>query len=83
MVAIESIVDEGETCYPVAVFQFAIALNVVLTAGKVPHEVAPIHEVDLIREEELQVCPLRGHLAWISIAFVVGKGNVLVLQVVT
>ena len=41
--------------------EFAIALYVVLTASKVPHEVAPIHEVTLIREEELQVLEHRRH----------------------
>ncbi|CUQ49199.1 Uncharacterised protein [Segatella copri] len=35
-----------------------IALNVVLTAGKVPHEVAPVHEVALVREEEADVVKL-------------------------
>ena len=39
-------------------FWFAIALNVVLTSGKVPHEVAPVHEVALIGEEEADVVNL-------------------------
>ena len=34
---------------------FSIALDVVLSACEVPQEVAPIHEIALVREEELQV----------------------------
>ena len=40
----------------------AVALDVVLAAYKVPHEVAPVHEVDLIVDEELDVVPLCGYL---------------------
>ena len=43
-------------------FEFALSLYIVLTAAEVPHEVAPIHEITLIGEEEAQVLPLRGHL---------------------
>ena len=32
-----------------------VALYIVLTTGKVPHEIAPVHVVELISEEELQV----------------------------
>ena len=42
--------------------EFALSLNIVLPAAEVPHEVAPIHEITLIREEEAQVLPLRRHL---------------------
>ena len=42
--------------------QLTVALDIVLTAGEVPHEIAPIHEVDLIGEEEADVLQLRGHL---------------------
>ena len=52
------IVDEGNAANPVAVFPFAISLQVVLPSCKVPHEVAPIHEVDLIAEEEAEVLEL-------------------------
>ena len=58
LIAIHGIVDEGDTSEPVSVFLLAIALKTVLTAGKVPHEVAPIHEVNLIGHEEIQVGPL-------------------------
>ena len=63
LIAVEGIVDERNTGDPLAVFEFAVALNVVLTAGKVPHEVAPVHEVHLVGEEEAEVVPLRGHFA--------------------
>ena len=59
LVAQSCIIDEGDTRDPVAVLQFAIALDVVLTSGKVPHEVAPVHEVALIAEEEENVLQLR------------------------
>ena len=42
------VVDEGDTREPVAVLEFAITLDVVLTARKVPHEVSPVHEVALV-----------------------------------
>ena len=38
--------------------RFAVALYVVLTACEVPHEVAPVHEIALIRQEETEVVPL-------------------------
>ena len=37
-------------------------MQVVLASGKVPHEVAPVHPVELVGEEELDVFPLRGHV---------------------
>ena len=42
--------------------QFAITLNVILTSGEVPHEIAPVHEVTLIRKEEPDVLELARHL---------------------
>ena len=51
----QNFVDKRNTGNPVPIQHLAITLNVVLTAGEVPHEVAPIHEIQLIREEELQV----------------------------
>ena len=62
LVAQHCIVDEWDTCDPVALFQFAIALKVILTSCKVPHEVAPVHEVTLVREEESDVLPLCRHI---------------------
>ena len=43
-------------------FKFTLSLHIVLTPAEVPHEVAPIHEIALIGQEETQVLPLRGHL---------------------
>ena len=42
--------------------QFSISLNVILTAGKVPHEVTPVHEVTLIRQEEADILNEGRHL---------------------
>ena len=49
------VVDKRYTAYPVALRDVAVALQVILTAHKVPHEVAPVHEVDLIAKEEPEV----------------------------
>ena len=58
MVAKTPVVKPVETGYPVAVLEFTIALKVVLTTCKVPHEISPIHEVALIGEEEADVLQL-------------------------
>ena len=34
---------------------FAVALNIVLTTAKVPHEIAEVHKIQLIFEEKFQV----------------------------
>ena len=41
--------------------RFAMTLYVVLASAEVPHEVTPVHEVALIRQEEAQVVYLRRH----------------------
>ena len=48
LVAETQVVKERYSRNPVSVLQLSIALQVVLTTGKVPHEVAPVHEVALI-----------------------------------
>ena len=58
LVAHQQIVDKWDSGDPVTVFYFSAALNVVLPSGKVPHKVAPVHEVELVGEEELDVFPL-------------------------
>ena len=55
------IIDKGNTRQPVAVHQVAVSLNVVLTTGEVPEEIAPVHPVTLVVDKELQVFPLRRH----------------------
>ena len=40
---------------------FSAALQVVLASGEIPHEVAPVHPVELVGEEEFDVFPLRRH----------------------
>ena len=62
LVAQSGIVDEWDAGQPVAVLQFAVALHVVLSSGKVPQEVAPVHPVALIGKEEAQILPLCGNL---------------------
>ena len=62
LVAQTPIVQPIPAAEPVAMLQFTIALQVVLTSGKVPHEVAPVHEVALIADEEAQVLQLRRNL---------------------
>ena len=49
------LVDKRNTGDPVTVQHFAISLDIVLTAGEVPHEVAPVHKVQLVGEEITQV----------------------------
>ena len=48
------IVDEGYARNPVAVVDLAVALDVVLTTGEIPHEIAPVHVVELVDEEEAE-----------------------------
>ena len=62
LVAQARVVDKRYAGNPVAMLQLAVALDVVLPTGEVPHEVAPVHEVALVREEELYVVYLRRHL---------------------
>ena len=60
LVAESCVVDEVDAAEPVAVGQLALAFDVVLTAHKVPHEIAPIHPVALVVDEELHVLPEGG-----------------------
>ena len=58
LIAHQQVVDKRDSGDPVAVFYFSAALDIVLSSGKVPHEVAPVHEVELVGEEEFDVFPL-------------------------
>ena len=62
LVAQTKVIKEGDTGNPVAMFPFAMSLNVILTAGKIPHKIAPVHEIDLIAQEETYVLKHGGHL---------------------
>ena len=62
LVAIKEVVDDGKSGKVVAIFFLTEALHAILTAGKVPQEITPIHEVKLIGREETEVAPLRWHL---------------------
>ena len=61
LVAEEVVVDERETGEDIAFLTLAIALYVVLTAYEVPEEVAPVHIVALVGDEELHVVPEAGN----------------------
>ena len=58
LVTIHQVINERDACNPVAVLCLSITLNVVLSATEIPHKVAPVHKVALIREEEAYVVPL-------------------------
>ena len=60
LVSNQLLVDEVESRYPIAVFNLSISLNVVLPSDEVPKEIAPLHVVDLIVEEEGKVLSHRG-----------------------
>ena len=49
------LVDCLDTGNPVTVHHFTISLDIILTAGEVPHKVTPVHEVQLIGKEVTQV----------------------------
>ena len=62
LIAYQQVVDERNTGNPVTMFYFATALDVVLPSGKVPHKVSPVHEIQLIGKEELDILPLGRHI---------------------
>ena len=62
LVTYKILVDEGNACNPVTMLYFSLALDVVLTSCEVPHEIAPVHVVQLIDKEELDVIPLGRNL---------------------
>ena len=55
LVSHQELVDEVEARNPIAVLNLTIAADVVLTSHEVPEEVAPVHEVHLVIEEEGKV----------------------------
>ena len=61
LIANQNIINKGYTGNPVAMFQFTVALNIVLPAAEIPHEIAPVHEVDLIIEEKAKILTKGGH----------------------
>ncbi len=62
LITYQQVVDKRNPRNPVAMFYFSGALYVVLPSGKVPHKVTPVHEVQLVGEEELDILPLGGHI---------------------
>ncbi len=59
LVAEPPLVEEADAALPVAGEHFSRcrAVDVVLPAGEVPHEIPPVHPVELVVEEERQVGP--------------------------
>ncbi len=55
LVAKAGVVNQRNPRNPVAKMRLAVALYVVLSSGKIPHEVAPVHMVELVVEEIPQV----------------------------
>ena len=62
LITYQQVVDKRNTGDPVAVFNFSATLYVVLPSGKVPHEITPVHEVQLVGEEEFDIFPLVRHV---------------------
>ena len=58
LVAYKYVIYERDTGDPVAVFYLPATLYVILPSGKVPHEITPVHEVQLVGEEEFDIFPL-------------------------
>ena len=81
LIAQSGVVYEGNATNPVAMLSFAVTLNVVLSSCKVPHEVAPVHEVALVADEEAQVVPLAWHVHHDVLATAV-EGHVVARRVV-
>ena len=61
LVAQPEIVDELDAALPVAVEEVARGgrMDLVLAAGEIPHEIAPVHPVQLVVEEVVEVVPHR------------------------
>ena len=51
----QSLIDKRNTGYPVTIRNLAVTLYIVLPSGEVPHEITPIHEIQLISEEITQI----------------------------
>ena len=60
LVAIDDVINGGDTGYPVAIAQIGNieSLVVILLAGEIPHEIAEVHEVNLVGSKERQVITL-------------------------
>jgi hypothetical protein len=60
------VIDDRNSGNPVAGCNATVARYVVLPSGEVPHEIPPIHIIDLVIKEELNILPQRGHLVHIG-----------------
>ena len=55
LIAQHSVINKRNTGDPVAFRDLAVGLQVVLPSDEIPHEIAPVHEINLIPEEETKV----------------------------
>ena len=69
LIAIEEVIEGGDAADPVAIPGIAEALDVVLFAGKVPHEVAEVHPARLVVDEVFDVI---GH-GWLGVGVHAGE----------
>ena len=62
LVSESGLVDEADSALPVAVEDVTgdLPVDLVLAADEIPHEIAPVHPVQLIVEEEGEVGTHRG-----------------------
>ncbi len=54
------IINKRYTADPVAISFIAEALHIVLFAGKIPHEITPVHQSHLIGEEPVEIIRIAG-----------------------
>ena len=55
LVSRNMLVDKIEATDPISVLHLSMSLYIVLSSGEVPHEITPIHVVQLIIEEESEI----------------------------
>ena len=53
--AYQLLINKLDAGNPIPVRHLAMSLDIVLPAGEVPHEISPIHEIQLVRDKETQV----------------------------
>jgi len=51
----QHVVNKANAGDPVTVVDFPVSLQIILATGKIPHEIAPVHEIHLVADEEAQV----------------------------
>ena len=56
------LIDKGNTGDPVTRRESSITLYIVLATGEVPHEITPVHIIDLVAEHEPHILQKGGFL---------------------